>query len=292
MRHFAYGLTYLFNRRVLKKSTPLICGLTVTDRCNLRCRHCRVANRGIPDLSFQEATEALDSFYQEGGRTVYLQGGEPFLWRDGHHRLDDIVAYSRSLGFYTTIIYTNGTIPIQTSANTVFVSVDGTREVHDALRGETFERIMSNIRASNHPSIFINHTINSINKDDIQDFCEFVDTLGQIRGTFFYLHTPYYGYDDLCLSPSERDEVLFTLLRLKEKHSILNSRAGLGSALRNDWSRPLDICRVYEQGETYECCRYSGDEELCKVCGYLSYAEIDQTLKLKPSAIMNALKYF
>jgi len=27
-------------------------------------------------------------------------------------------------------------------------------------------------------------------------------------------------------------------------------------------------------------------------CGYLSYAEIDQTLKLKPGAILNALKYF
>jgi MoaA/NifB/PqqE/SkfB family radical SAM enzyme len=251
-----------------------------------------VANRGIPDLSFREATEALDSFYKEGGRTVYLQGGEPFLWRDGDHRLDDIVAYSKTLGFYTTIVYTNGTIPIQTSANTVFVSVDGTREVHDALRGETFERIVGHIRASNHPSLFINYTINSVNKDDIQDYCEFVDTLDLVRGTFFYLHSPYYGYDDLFLSPRERDEVLNTLLQLKEKYSILNSRAGLRSALRNDWSRPLDICRVYEQGETYECCRYSGDEELCRVCGYLSYAEIDQTLKLKPSAIMNALKYF
>jgi MoaA/NifB/PqqE/SkfB family radical SAM enzyme len=292
MRHLAYGLTYLFNRRVLKKTTPLICGLTVTDRCNLRCRHCRLANRGLPDLSFHEATRALDSFYEEGGRTVYFQGGEPLLWQDGEHRLDDIVAYARSLGFFTTIIYTNGTIPIQTSANTVFVSVDGTREAHDALRGKTFERIVGNIRGSDHPSLFINYTINSVNKDVIQEFCEFVDTLDQLRGTFFYLHTPYYGHDDLCLSPNEREDVLNTLLRLKEKHPILNSRAGLGSALRNDWSRPLDICRVYEQGETYECCRYSGDEELCRICGYLGYAEIDQTLKLKPSAIMNALKYF
>ena len=32
--------------------------------------------------------------------------------------------------------------------------------------------------------------------------------------------------------------------------------------------------------------------ELCRDCGYLSYAEIDQTLKLKPSALLNAMKYF
>jgi len=68
-------------------------------------------------------------------------------------------------------------------------------------------------------------------------------------------------------------------------------RIGLGSVLRNEWSRPLNICRVYEQGDTPECRRYSGDAELCRVCGYLSHAEIDQTLKSRPSAIMNALKY-
>ena len=39
-------------------------------------------------------------------------------------------------------------------------------------------------------------------------------------------------------------------------------------------------------------CRYSDDPGLCRNCGYLSYAEVDQTLKLKPSAILGALKYF
>ena len=37
---------------------------------------------------------------------------------------------------------------------------------------------------------------------------------------------------------------------------------------------------------------FAGDPDLCRQCGYLSYAEIDQVLKLKPSAIGNALKYF
>jgi MoaA/NifB/PqqE/SkfB family radical SAM enzyme len=251
-----------------------------------------VANRGIPDLTYREAVDALNSFYKEGGRTVYLQGGEPFIWRDGEYRLEDVVEYSKSLGFYTTIIYTNGTIPINTSANTVFVSVDGIRETHDYLRGESFDKILANIRESRHPSLYINYTINSFNKDDIGEFCEFINTVDQIRGIFFYFHTPYYGYDDLYLPPSHRNQILTTLLSYKKKYKILNSRAGLKSALKNDWRRPLDICRVYEKGETYSCCRYPGDEELCKNCGYLSYVEIDQTLKLKPSAILNAMKYF
>jgi MoaA/NifB/PqqE/SkfB family radical SAM enzyme len=292
VNHLAYGIKFLIDHHIFNKRTPLICGLTVTDRCNLKCRHCGVTNRGIPDLTYPEAKGALNSFYKEGGRTVYIQGGEPFIWHDGNHRLEDIVELAKNVGFYTTIIYTNGTLPINTSANTVFVSIDGLRESHDFLRGESFEKIIANVQKSQHSSLYINYTINSHNKNDIGTFCEFISKIDQIRGIFFYFHTPYYGMDDLYLSPGQRNQILTALLRYKKRYNILNSRAGLKSALKNDWSRPLDICRVYERGITYKCCRYQGNENLCQDCGYLSYAEIDQTLKLKPSAIVNAIKYF
>jgi len=243
-------------------------------------------------MPYNEAIRAIDSFYEEGGRTLYLQGGEPFLWRDGEHNLEDIVRYSQNKGFFTTIIYTNGTIPLDTSANTIFVSVDGLQATNDLLRGPTFSRIMSNIRESPHPSLYINYTINSLSKKDIRPFCEFIGSIDKILGVFFYFHTPYYGLDELYIAEEERREILTLLLKYKKQYKILNSRAGLISAIKNDWRRPLDICRVYENGFWYECCRYPGDAELCRNCGYLSYAEIDQTLKLKPSAIMNALKYF
>jgi len=81
-------------------------------------------------------------------------------------------------------------------------------------------------------------------------------------------------------------------MKLKKRYKILNSMAGLKSALRNDWKKNLEICRIYENGRYYSCCRESNDGEVCKDCGYLSYAEIDQALRLKPGAITNALKYF
>ena len=292
MIQMIYGIKYIINRQIFKKTTPLIAGLTVTNKCNLRCRHCRVADREAGDLSFEEAVTILDSFYEEGGRTVYLQGGEPFIWHDRQYHLEDIVGYARGKGFLATIIFTNGTMPINTSANTVFVSVDGLQKTHDYLRGKTFDKIMENIHASQHPSLFINYTINNYNKDEIEDFCGHIDKISRIHGIFFYFHTPYYGYDDLYIEPDERNEILGGLLALKRKYKILNSQAGLKSALNNDWERPLDICRVYEKSDVYQCCRYPGDPELCRNCGYLNYAEINQTLRLKPSAILNALKYF
>ena len=292
MKHLIYGIRYVINHQIFKKKTPLICGLAITDNCNLQCRHCRVANRGIKDLSFKEAISVLHSFYEEGGRTLYIEGGEPFIWHDRQYNLEDIVEYSRKMGFLSVIIYTNGTIPIKTSADTVFISVDGLQKTHDFLRGDTFEKIIKNIQESKHPSLYINYTINSYNRGEIKDFCEYINEINPIRGIFFYFHTPYYGYDDLYIEPIERNEILLELLSYKKKYKILNSRAGLKSAINNDWKRPLDICYVYENGNMYKCCRFPGDPELCRNCGYLSYAEIGQTLKLKPSAILNALKYF
>ena len=292
MKPVIWGVQYVLRHHLLKKRVPLICGLVLTNKCNLGCRHCRVAARGDKQLDFQEIQDAIDSFYQAGGRCLYLEGGEPLLWRDRRHRIEDIVEYAHGVGFFTVIIYTNGTLPLQTSANTVFVSVDGLQETHDRLRGASFTRIMDNIRRSTHRSVFINFTINTYNKDEVESFCSYVDGVERIRGTFFYFHTPYYGRDELYIEPAERAAILRRLLEYKRKYRILNSRAGLKSALRNDWKRPLDICSVYENGETYSCCRYSDDPELCRNCGYLSYAEIDQTLRLKPWAILNALQYF
>ena len=271
---------------------PLIRGLVLTNRCNLQCQHCNVATRGPQDLDFGEVTAAVDAFYREGGRCLYLEGGEPFLWHDGPRRLDDIVEYAHGLGYLTVVVYTNGTLPLRTSADTVFVSVDGLGPTHDALRGASFDRIMRNIQESAHGSLFINYTVNSRNKDDVRAFCDYVEGVHNIRGVFFYLHTPYYGHDALELDSVERQRVLNELLSLRGQYRILNSTAGLRSALRNDWARPMTICSVYEKGIVYECCRYPGDPDLCRKCGYLSYAEIDQVLRLKPSAVANALKYF
>jgi MoaA/NifB/PqqE/SkfB family radical SAM enzyme len=292
MKQILFGIQYIINYHILKKSTPLICGITVTNQCNLQCRHCRISSRGIKHSSFEELMTAIDKFYHEGGRTLYLQGGEPFIWYDQEYNVDDIVHYSHKIGFVTTIIYTNGTIPLNTSADTVFVSIDGLQRTHDFLRGRTFDRILKNIDESRHPSLYINYTINNYNKDEIQDFCEFINGIRQIRGIFFYFHTPYYGSDDLYIEPDERRDILLKLLQYQKRYRILNSRAGLTSAFNNDWKRPLDICRVYEKGKTYTCCRYPDDPHLCQNCGYLSYPEIDQTLKLKPSAMLHALKYF
>ena len=82
MKHILFGIKYLANYWFLAKSNPLICGLVLHNKCNLRCRHCTIIDRPEASMSFEEAVHVMNAYYSEGGRCLYLEGGEPFLWQE------------------------------------------------------------------------------------------------------------------------------------------------------------------------------------------------------------------
>jgi len=131
-----------------------------------------VPNRKIPDLSYKDIERGLRIFYDKGIRSVFIEGGESFLWKEDGRNLDDVIKLARYISFKVVSIYTNGTFPIRTSADTVFVSLDGLKETNDELRGKIYDKVMNNIKESSYPSIMINHTINQKNHQDIEKFCE------------------------------------------------------------------------------------------------------------------------
>ena len=56
--------------------------LSVTDRCNLRCRYCRVDNSFIPHervMRYEEMEKLVDLLVPLGVGKVRLTGGEPFV---------------------------------------------------------------------------------------------------------------------------------------------------------------------------------------------------------------------
>lgn len=183
-------------------------------------------------------------------------------------------------------------MPIKVSTDTVFVSIDGLKDTNDELRGNTYDKVIKNIKNSDHPNIFINYTINKKNYSQIEDFCYEMHNIKQIKGIFFYFHTPYYGIDDLFLTIEERRQIIKTLIILKNKgYRILNSSSCLRAVYRDKWERPSDICYVYALNKLFKCCRAYGNEMACKNCCYLGYPEILNILKLRPSAILSALNY-
>jgi len=292
IEYFFYTLNYLIRTRMLHREIPFIGGLVINEKCNLKCRQCDVANRNIPDLSYEDIHRGLQTFYDKGIRSVFIEGGEPFLWRDGNHRLEDIVNLARKIGFHLVSVYTNGTLPIEVSTDSVFVSLDGLRETDNTLRSNSFDRVIENIKASKHPNIIINFTINRANQSEIEEFCDEMSRIEKIRGIFFYFHTPYYGYDDLFLNLAEKRAIIKRILALKRKgHRIFNSSACMKGVYADNWVRPSKLCYVYADNKLYQCCRAIGNSDACRNCGYLGYPEIIYILKLRPTAILSALNY-
>ena len=118
--------------------------LYLSERCNLRCRHCWVAPAPLGDggektVDFTALTEAIVRAKELGLGTVKLTGGEPFL-------RGDIAALLRFLRREDLIIdiETNGTmidadmarILGECKVRQVSISLDAARaEQHDRLRG-------------------------------------------------------------------------------------------------------------------------------------------------------------
>ncbi len=48
-------------------------------------------------MKFGEALDIIDKFYADGGRCLYLEGGEPLLWNDHAHTLNDVIDYINKL---------------------------------------------------------------------------------------------------------------------------------------------------------------------------------------------------
>lgn len=290
--YLLYGAGYLFRTKVLRRDIPFIGGLVINEKCNLQCIQCKVSNRELPDLSYNDINKGLKSFYEMGIRSVFIEGGEPFLWREDGRCLEDVINLARNIGFKVISIYTNGTYPLQVSADTVFISIDGLKETNNKLRGNVYDKVIQNIKNSKHPNLCVNFTINRNNESEIERFCEEMHFIKQIRGIFFYFHTPYYGMDELFLPLAERRDIIERILKLKKRKSkILNSNACLKAVYEDKWKRPSKICYVYANNKLYQCCRAIGNSEVCANCGYLGYPEIINILNLRLSSIMSALRY-
>ncbi len=112
--------------------------IELTKRCNLRCSFCYAdAGRRTSEMGTDEVCTFLESFQQNGGRSVLFTGGEILLRKD----IKDLITYTQSLQI-SVQLFTNGTLITPEfaefaaqNANLIFVSLDGPGELHDQLRG-------------------------------------------------------------------------------------------------------------------------------------------------------------
>ena len=275
---------------IFHRDKPYVLGLVTNDTCNLHCAHCRVANVYNYNMTFDQITEILEQHYKRGFRLLYLEGGEPYLWHDGDHNLSDVIKQANEIGYLRVHVYTNGATHTDGQPDFTWFSIDGLDESFRKIRGIPLERVMRNIRGfkGRHAIVFV---VNTINYQEIREFLEYIHQ--ELPGTrvMFYFHTPYYGIDELFLSPVQKKEAVDSILNCKKEGlPVLNSKVALNSYLEGNKGLPANYCYVVDQTGEYRCCRVNGNPEICKNCGYTMYNEIIQARAWKPGAIIGLLK--
>jgi len=272
---YAYLLSCYAKSRFFNIKRPLLAGLKITHLCNLKCRQCPFWKKERVSLSFWQAKNSLEALHDLGVRLVIIEGGEPFLWKDNGYDIRDVVAEAKKL-FFSVGIATNGTFPLEANADTIWVSIDGLKKTHDLLRGESFDRIMANIKRSTHPKIYAHTTINKVNQGEIPEMVRFISD--KVKGLTFQFHYPYAGEnDDLMLTFGERKMVLDELIKLKKDGlPIANSYACLQALKDNKWRcHSWMIASVEPDAKLTQGCYIKGRGEVsCQKCGFSAHTEI------------------
>ncbi len=136
---FALPTLKILESNITRKRIPIRLDLNVTKYCNLRCKYCYVdfdALEEHPERSAQEWKDLLTDFHKRGTRAVRIMGGEPLIRKD----IGEIIDHCLALGLVTEI-NTNGYLVKQRidtlkKLDSVCISLDGTREANDFLRGK------------------------------------------------------------------------------------------------------------------------------------------------------------
>jgi len=131
-------------RRLKKRNVPATLIFFITNRCNAACTHCffwKELSREKDELSIVQIKKLLDTL--RGLQQILITGGEPFL----REEIVEISVLFHSIGVRSVTIPTNGILTERitncvsqilrsTSLDElkINVSLDGTHEVHDAIR--------------------------------------------------------------------------------------------------------------------------------------------------------------
>jgi MoaA/NifB/PqqE/SkfB family radical SAM enzyme len=294
---FFYFANFWLKTVLFKKKDPILGTVIVTDRCNLKCKHCSVNNITSIMHPYTQIKKEMQTLYDMGTRILFFCGGETFLWRDGDLTVRDLVIEAKRMGFMIVNVVTNGTQPIDLpEADLILLSLDGDRERHNAIRGNTFDTIMENVKNATADNICFYMAINQINKDAVRNVCQIAKDTKNVRAVSFNFHTPYPDTRNLFLSKEEKQKIADTILQMMDKgYPIFNLKASLPYLVNNSFPTPCYQCLVIEDGKISVCGRCIDVPGLCEECGYFFVAEYTLlfrgNLKIAFEAVRTYLKY-
>ncbi|MBE0427449.1 MAG: radical SAM protein [Nitrospirae bacterium] len=118
---------------VIKSPVPSLryIELQITNRCNLKCKHCYIENKSFSELSVPRIKTVLKEFEEMQGLRVLLTGGEPLI----HSKFEDINEILPEF-FIRKVLFTNGLLVNKRilrnlNVDELQISIDGLEDAHD-----------------------------------------------------------------------------------------------------------------------------------------------------------------
>ena len=272
---FAYFARFGLKTILFRKTDPILGTVIVTDRCNLHCRHCSVNNITSIIHPSRQIRAEMETLYAMGVRILFFCGGETFLWADAGRTLRDLVIEAKAMGFLIVNVVTNGTFPLELpEADLILLSLDGDRERHNAVRGDTYDTIMENVARASSDNICFYMAINQINKDAVRQVCALARSTKNVRAVSFNFHTPYPDTRALALSRAEKARCCADIAdMMRQGAPVFNLKSAFPYLIDNSFPTPCRQCVVMENGKLSTCGRCIDVPGLCEECGYFFVAE-------------------
>ena len=289
--HFAkFGIRTI----LLRKKEPILGTVIVTDKCNLKCKHCSVNNITAVVHPYNQVKSEMKQLFDMGVRILFFCGGETFLWHDGDKGIRELVIEAKEMGFLIVNVVTNGTFKIDLpEADLILLSLDGDREKHNEIRGNTYDIIMENINNATSDNICFYMAVNKINKDKIEDVCKKAMELKNVRAVSFNFHTPYPDTKELSLSREQKAECCKTIKKMmKIGAPVFNLKSAFKHLINNSFPTPCHQCVVIENGKISTCGRCIEIPGLCEECGYFFVAEYTLLFRGNPFIIFEMLRTY
>lgn len=291
---FFYFAKFGIRTILFKKKDPILGTIIVTDKCNLKCKHCSVNNITAVIHPYEQIRDEMRQLYEMGIRILFFCGGETFLWKDGERTIRDLVVEAKKMGFLIVNVVTNGTYPLDLpEADLILLSLDGDKEHHNAVRGETYDKIMENISNATSDNICFYMAINQINKTVIQDVCLAARDTKNVRAVSFNFHTPYPDTRELALSKEEKAECCEVIKKMmREGMPVFNLKSAFPYLIHNNFPTPCHQCVVMENGKLSICGRCIDVPGLCDECGYFFVAEYTLLFRGNPKIIFEMMRTY
>jgi len=286
----SFGITTV----LFKRKDPLVGSIIITDQCNLSCRHCAVNNITAEIYPHTQITSEMQHLYAAGVRVLLFYGGEPFLWEDQRLTVRDLVIEAKQLGFWLVNIVTNGCFKLDLpEADLILVSLDGNRETHNKIRGNTYDLILNNIHQATSGNICLYMAINQINQSSIEETCTLAKRTKNVRAVSFNFHTPYPGTEYLKLTVEQKQICCDRITKLiKAGYPVLNLKSAFPYLVHNTFKTPCYQCVIMENGKQWVCGRCIEIEGLCQECGFFFAAEYSLVFQGHWQVILDILKTY